>query len=443
MNFPSIADHGGSYGSGGLKINGVEETYTVASGETIKAGDFVRFLNGYKSNPITKNLEFLNYSSINNSRSESDYNIEKVIYLNENTALLVNSSTSYIYGRIVTVSNGTINFGNMIALYGGSSSQYSSLFFDIVTIDTNKLLLVVSRYNSAGEDYMFDATVISISGTTITSGGTYTLDTPTFYCNKLICAVLSPTRVIVGRQNSGNNIKFNLLSISGSTITSLTFISYGNYISDFSITSLTSTQFLLLYYTSSGSALIATVFTVSDSSITTTKDNTLYSSISSIGQMLPMKKLSSTSVLAVFYYNNNSATMLLNISGDMVTTPTGIVVISSITQLYTYGFETFDNTNFFYFSIDSSYKLLIFNVSVVGNSITVASNYYTYGSLGSSNGAFTSCLGNLNTKSVFFFYYTTTNYLYCVFLNTILKVIHGIAKTSGTAGQQIKVITYN
>ncbi|WDU82260.1 hypothetical protein [Caloramator sp. Dgby_cultured_2] len=44
MNFPSIQDHGGIFG-GGLNIKGIEKTYTVASGETIQAGDFIDFVN--------------------------------------------------------------------------------------------------------------------------------------------------------------------------------------------------------------------------------------------------------------------------------------------------------------------------------------------------------------------------------------------------------------
>lgn len=283
--------------------------------------------------------------------------------------ILFDSSTGSILKLIAGTidASGTITYGSAVSITGSTTGRYG----DIVTLDSTHF--AVSFDTGAG---VAKAVVGSISGTTITLGTVATLETKTaitqVYIDKLdsthfvttyvdtlpdaravVCSV-SGTTITVGTPveleaiiaNANNYMVLTLdsthfatwyrtnttithitiCSVSGTTITIGTPVSFGDVSgTTFSRALLDTTHFIVGGFTNSGTLASVTAVSVSGITPTIGANTTLGSSS---GTKCFVIALSSSVAVAVYGEGNNIKANYLAISGTAITATTAITVFA-------------------------------------------------------------------------------------------------------------------
>ena len=189
-----------------LKINGLIEEYTVASGGNVNAGDFVSFVNDSISNE--------NEFEVNNNTGGNSCDISAVL-LNENKVFVAYSSSDYyLCGVICTIDDKNVTVSNATQLSSISRSGYT--YKSVTVLDNNTVFIA----HSVESSFYLYGIICTIDGTEITTG-TDTKLSSLFYSGHLVSTTkLTSNKVFVTVGSSGSGYLYGLIcTIDGTEIT--------------------------------------------------------------------------------------------------------------------------------------------------------------------------------------------------------------------------------
>jgi hypothetical protein len=180
--------------------------------------------------------------------------------------------------RIATISSNSLSWGTA-ATTSSTNNNYATL-----SSGSSTTAIISSRPSSGADSCKQVATAVTISGTTITAG-TQTVIDATGMANEPtgICALSATSAILVGESATGNYFRGIGLSISGTTITAgtpVTFNSVSTRTANFDagpvIAKLSATQ--ALYTAQQGLALVGLAVTINGTAVTSSSPTTTYSS---------------------------------------------------------------------------------------------------------------------------------------------------------------------
>jgi hypothetical protein len=386
-------------GGGGAAVNGIIESYQVKAGETITAGDFVDYvqnqiprINGFDDKLLTRvnslllstNKVLMVYAdggdgdkgkAVILTFGENNITITKTtpftfntqstgdivpLLIDTNKILLLYSDYGNAYygtARVLTISNDTLTAHTPLVY-----SSETSFYIGGVLLGTNKVLATFQGSN------MPKAGVLNISGTTISAGVMYTVNT-TYNNYAFISAALVDTDKVVYGYRGPDTSFVQILTISGNVVGNLAASPLqfnSGVIFSLQTHKIDTNKALLVYYDlNSSSNGFARVVTVSGTSMSLGSVFNFASSAIS----LPKSSIMANNKVAVFYKDtsdgNKGKFRILNISGTEITGETTYTVVQNNIQnhnSFMYApsptdkfFITFTNTS------DTKTKMLIFN----------------------------------------------------------------------------------
>jgi hypothetical protein len=190
------------------------------------------------------------------------------------------STTSYgSLARIATISSNSLTWGSSTTIGSGTNNNYATL-----SSGSSTTAIISSRPSSGANVGKQIAVACTISGTTITAGSETVIDA-TGMANEPtgICSVSATSAILVGESATGNYFRGIGLSISGTTITAGTPVTFnsiatrtGNYDSGPVIARLSGTQ--ALYTAQQGTSLVGLAVTINGTTVTSSAPSTIYSS---------------------------------------------------------------------------------------------------------------------------------------------------------------------
>lgn len=197
----------------------------------------------------------------------------------------------------------------------------STLFFDVCQFDTYKFLALY--YETTGSAVKAVVLDCSSSGSTITNGSVVSINTSNT-SSQVSCAKLDSSRVAIIYQSSADSKKYiQILSISGTTITTNTQVELDAGTTSGMVVSLeylTTNTLLCVYAADNTDTLVAKIITVSGTVPTINGSNTLDATSAdyNIGKIAV---ISSTKAAIVYSESSNTDTYaaILTISGTTVT----------------------------------------------------------------------------------------------------------------------------
>ena len=229
-----------------LEINGVVEQYKVCAGSTVNAGDFVEFLNTFGESAVS----YISACKLDDSHVFVAYNSSTdksgcaVVLTLDGTSVTVGEAKRFASTTISYVSAVALSDGKVVVAYTDSSMYLKSTLFtvssDAVTVETtstlrttttwnvvarklsaNKALILCCTYYAAYEDFQYSALacVVTVSGTSMSSGGINLIRThTTYYMNPI---VMSETKVLLIYNPfvNGVNARISLLTVRGNSVT--------------------------------------------------------------------------------------------------------------------------------------------------------------------------------------------------------------------------------
>ena len=313
-------------GGGGLKINGIIESYLIAAGENISAGDFVNFINEAEDE-IAKNRKFIMGDSAAYESSATIYKISATALSSTSVLVTYQDYDNSYYGTavILTISGTTIT--------PGTPTVFNSAYTDNISSAALSSTSVLVAYTDGGNSNYGTAVIFTISDTTITVG------TPVVFegasTSYIYAVALSSTSVLVAYQDFTNSRYGTsiVLTISDTTITVGTPVVFESAVtSRISVAVLSSTNVLVAYQDEGNSDYgTAVVLTISDTTITVGTPVVFESAET---DNISVAALSSTSVLVAYQDGGNSdsgTTVVLTISDTTITPGTPTVFNSSST----------------------------------------------------------------------------------------------------------------
>ena len=222
-----------SIGGGGANINGIIEQYRVAAGENISAGDFVQFVHQVGSE--------LNLGTQN---SWAGISPTKAVQLDQNRVLVISESNILL---VVTINGTQISKGTAV------QSLYFDSPYDAVLVDTDKLLF---SYTNDSKCY---CSIITINNTDISVSSTEYIYEGT---NSRTMCLLGENRVFIAHGIYSNQYLYGIIvTINGTTITSgadtmLSSEMYSNNVNDICL--IDEDKVLIVYENNYGYFIIAT-----------------------------------------------------------------------------------------------------------------------------------------------------------------------------------------
>lgn len=188
----------------GSALRGIEREYYAYAGESIKAGDFVTFME--------------NAIATNNTMPLLDLNGVTGCLIDANKAFVCywdNKDLLKYRGRIITIDGNNMSFGPEFS-WGEFVACNATI--SCCTLDANRVLIA---YCDDKTDYG-EVIIATINGTTITFGASYTYSTTASYGPRAVYKI-SSTQVMLIWRNTGNTKgegRAVVLNISGDAITS-------------------------------------------------------------------------------------------------------------------------------------------------------------------------------------------------------------------------------
>lgn len=302
------------------EINGIVQTYKVAAGESISAGDFVSWLNGKAEVGTDKQLS----STANTIKRIS------AVSLNENKVFIAYGygSAAYLYGVVCTFNGDTITVGTETQL---SNSTNTGDVLSAVKLAEDKVF-IAHRYDA----YTLYAMVCTINGTTITKGTDTPLNTTSNVAMNIKVASLSNSKVFVTyAYNSSDYILYGVVcTISGTTIsvganTQLSSILYTGRIMD--VVVLDDSRVFIAHSYGNNYYLYGMVCTITNTTIKAGTDTALDSSANNTGSKISAVLLSKDKVFIAHsstnYYLHG---VVCTIDGTTMTTGKNIM-LSTVT----------------------------------------------------------------------------------------------------------------
>jgi hypothetical protein len=299
----------------------------IASGNTLTVGDAIYFDNaGNAVKSIRRWKERDRYYLANPGKVQYTYSSFRILKTNTSgsvdTFLIVFRYSTYLKMQAVQVNNdtGAMAYGSAVTL---NESLDAGDFRSMVLLEANKVFIV---YSVSGTDEYCRAKVLTISGTTITQGATYS-DIDSIYADNRdpYVALISSTQVLVTwRSGAGayGRVFAVVLNISGTTISMpgsvYTIMDTANRMQPM-LCRLSATKFVLTAVEYDASALLyACVLTISDSVIAAGTIVAWGSAFTMTHYDYAMAMISSTKVLLIPPKNNGLSAYIMTISGTSV-----------------------------------------------------------------------------------------------------------------------------
>ncbi|UWG96390.1 hypothetical protein LPY66_16035 [Dehalobacter sp. DCM] len=393
---------------------GVLTNFAIDTGETIAAGDFVRF---------SKSISTGSANTLATSAS-AYYSCVK---LTATTALVVYDNKAVV----ITISSGTVISAGTPLTYTTNATLNS-----VALLSSTKALVCYADSNNGAYG---TAVVLTISGTTVTAG------TPSVFNSTLtpqsICAIaLSDTKALVMycQDNSTKYGAVKVVTISGTSLSFGTAAVFQSSDTSYITSALINTSSVLVCY-SVGATGYAVVFTVSGTTVT------VNTSVSGIGYYnLQISLLNSTRAFVVCkdYSTSGIRGCFLTISGTTITKGADALGTSGSLDSVTYNLVTLARNTVLLVSIQSGVRMANYVIDVdydkqtfVVNSGYSISTPTIYGAVGATFDSCTS-IAMYTYTSLFGARVLKTNYAKKTLAG---GAIGGIAKTAGVAGQYIDV----
>lgn len=352
----------------GIKINGIIEEYTVASGGNVSAGDFVKFVNEYGTDTqldtgkiksavlLNENKVFIAYGKGNNillygivctisgttitigtetQLSTDSYSGSTVsaVVLNENKVFIAHRANNYLNAIICEINETIITTGTDTQI---STDNYSGYIISAVKLNESKVFIAHSRTSN----YNLNAIICTLSGTTITVGTDTQLSTNNYTGYTISVVALNESKVFIAHSNSSYyNLYGTVCTIEETTITAgtLTQLSTGNYTGK-TISAITLNEnkvFIAHSSLASGSGtyydLYAIICTINNTTITAGTDTQLSNNKYS-GDFISTIKLTENRIFIAHSYNSNKLLygIVCRLSGAIISTEIDDTLISNI-----------------------------------------------------------------------------------------------------------------
>ena len=243
---------------GGLKLNDViEEFKYVYKNKTIKAGDFVNYINGIGSS----------ISATDVSTYISSYKANAVQLDENRIAVTYYKDTKMLCCTIITIQNLQISIGTE---YSVSLSNTFTNYPSIALIDTNKLLIFFNLYNSSYSPTSIPCAVVAtVSGATISFGSVVQSTSNNGYVCLDLCKV-DTDKAVAGLYYAGNDNRCSnwVITVSGTVPSLSATVKVQNYYKtkNMTLSQLDTNKFLMSWSRDSTKASIC-IGTVSGTSI--------------------------------------------------------------------------------------------------------------------------------------------------------------------------------
>ncbi len=418
--------------SGGLEINGIIEEYKANAGENINVGDFVGFVN------------FKNNTDVKLSNSEYAGRAISAVALSNNKVFIAHSSGSYVYlyGMICTISENTIIVETDMLL---SENCAEGQGISAVVLSSNKVFVA---YGDRSSCYLHGIVCI-ISGTKITTGTDTTLNSNMGSGKPVSVVALDSNKVFIAYSYS-SYLCGMVCTISGTTITSGVDTKLIYNVGSMSIAALNNSKVFFTNSDSNSHRLYGMICTISGTTITG-GTNTQLSTVSWTGDYTSTVALDSSKVFITHGCGNGGICLY----GIVCMINEGIITRGIDTQL-----STAENTGnvistavldsnkvFITYGYGGAYlygMVCIISETEIIRRVDIELNTNQYPSP-----IIVSIIALDNNKVFIGYSYRDSYYLYRMMIRTdlikqikgIQNAICGIAKTSGTGGQNIQVYT--
>lgn len=411
----------------GSKINGTIKEYVVNTGETIEKGDFVSL---YTTLPTSGSV-------VNTGASEVDYANEQwsiALSLSDSKFVIIYPSGSTgLYCKIGNVSGTTITYTSPTQI--GTSAKYMNITGCVV--DTNKIYLCFNRNSQ-----LYNVVLTINANDTISVGTLALMENFNLYNPRV--SLIEKNKVLICWTYSAT-LQFSVATISGTTMSHSTLVNFSSSVNDtlfeFDLCYLDTNKFIILYKGNSN-YLYGRIITISGTTITI---NTEYLISNSYTQFYPTGILTSPTTLFAIYGTNSSGSYLyykkITVSGTTISsdtqgtisTPAPNIIIPraikiSDSQCYAY---TQNSTNRIGVVIDIGENDLTLNKVASGS----GGIYYPYYCKLSSEKL-------ARVYNVSASYTSSTTSIVAIPSDKIMSydtTIAGVAKTGGSAGDNIKV----
>ena len=259
----------------GFELKKIIESYYVKAGDTINAGDFVKFVNGVGSTTTATSTDteistVEKYGLVISACKLTDTKV----FIAHSTGSK-GSSTNYLRGVVCTIEGATITMGTGVII---ASSSYTGDVISAVALSETSVFIAHS-YNSS--PYLY-ATLCTINGTTVSPKTTTSISTSAYAGYAISAKLLSDNTVFIAHsRSSGYDLYGVICTISGTTITvgSDTAINTTNYTGyAISVDVIASNKVFIAHSYSSSYYLYGIVCTISGTSITSGTDTILNNS---------------------------------------------------------------------------------------------------------------------------------------------------------------------
>jgi hypothetical protein len=282
---------------------------------------------------------------------------------NRSLPLSTNGKYLHITGGERDISNGivgnvrTINAGETDLTAGGATNIYTTgngvRGYDVKSIGTDKFLFIFQA-DTGGVASGIKVVVVTVSGDTITVGSVTTIETTGNLADLPSCAKLNTDKgIIFYRKDSDTDIYSQVLSVSGTTITTNTpvLVKVVNSTLTSQAVQLGTDSVALVYCNASDSTLYGRTVSVSSTTPTVNAEQTIVTVGSTGAFDIGLEYISSTKLLLTYSQNAstiNDQVATIAISGSTMTKSSNLAIGS---QRYTkyYGL----------FVISSSYALVL------------------------------------------------------------------------------------
>lgn len=423
-------------GTGGSKIDGLIKEYLVLSGGTVKAGEFVKFVNKYESAGNWHcNIGLLSYANPKNFSS---------IMVSENKVLILysNTNSSYIYAVLCNIADNTITTSTEVAIYHNTNSAIRST---IASLTENKFF-----YACNGVGHM-EVGMLEIGNDTITLKDSTTFPgvTSNAYTGLENIVVISENKVLVNYLYN-NYVNSRICTIDNYNITQGSekhiSTSYGTSEKGFSTVLISENKFFVTF--GANNKLYGVINTIENDTITIGTPTLIYEGANITKEVI---KLPDDKLLIIYDTATNLYGIVCSLNEDTIT-PSVPVLLANDSNLIA------DKQNI----VQKDDMIIIFHKIVSTNSLAKTSltiqdlnilvdNTAIINNADKSGYNFSAYL--LNDKLLTINNYATDNDLtvdlYGNFNNGIDKVtksndkILGVSKTSGVSGEKIKVYVPN
>jgi hypothetical protein len=428
----------------GQAINGIVESYKVASGSaTISAGDFVSYVNGLSGSSA---------STATVSSSQYAGQVISAVALSDSKVFIAHTgnTSKQLYGSVCTISGNTITVGTATGLV---TSSYAGDSISAVALSDSKVFIAHSYTESA--TYL-NGIVCTISGTTITKGTDTSLSSGQWSGSNMDAVALSDSKVFIAHRDSKDYQRLSgmICTISGTTITvsSDTLLNSEQYSGMYcKVVKLSDSKVFITHSRGDYAYLWGVACTISGTTVTAGTDkqiDTEYNSWS--GKYKSVVALSDSKVFIVYQVTGGSNAIVCTISGT--TTTLGTKVLLSNTTPYFVDTVALSSSLVFITHGSGSNTAMISTIChIAGTTIDIIEQgtaLMNNASSASEEKGFSIAL--LGTNGVFVAYSSGSyRYLYARVLSGSIQVskynkgIAGLAKTGGSAGATISVVTPN